>query len=54
MLGQEGRLGVVASGAIADLLILEANPLDDITILDRPEKMLRAVIQGGKIVCGVL
>lgn len=54
MLGQEGRLGVIAPGAIADILILENNPLDDITVLDRPETNLRAVLKEGKLVAGKL
>jgi imidazolonepropionase-like amidohydrolase len=52
MLGQEGRLGVVAAGAIADLLLLNANPLEDITVLDRPETYLAAVIKQGRLVSG--
>lgn len=54
MLGQEGRLGVIAPGAIADILILENNPLDDITVLDRPETNLQAVLKEGKLVAGKL
>ena len=34
LLRMEGRLGCVKEGAIADLLVLDSNPLDDISILD--------------------
>jgi imidazolonepropionase-like amidohydrolase len=49
MLKQEGRLGTIAPGALADLLILDQNPLDDITVLDRPELYLKAVLKEGRI-----
>ncbi|GAA6003455.1 hypothetical protein JCM10207_000341 [Rhodosporidiobolus poonsookiae] len=48
MLGKAGLLGTVAPGAIADLLVLDRNPLDDITILDRPEDHLFAVLKEGR------
>ena len=46
---REGQLGVIAPGAIADLIVLDANPLDDICVLDRPETHLFAVIKEGRI-----
>lgn len=45
-----GKLGVIAPGAYADLIILNANPLEDIRVLDRPEDHLVAVIKGGRVV----
>ncbi|KZV97822.1 Xaa--Pro dipeptidase [Exidia glandulosa HHB12029] len=52
LLRREGQLGIIAPGAIADLIILapDANPLHDITLLDRPEKYLMAVIKDGRVV----
>jgi len=52
MLGREGILGVVAPGAMADFLVLDKNPLEDITVLDRPELYLQAVFKEGKLVRG--
>jgi len=52
MLGQEGRLGTISAGALADLLILDKNPLEDITVLDRPELYLRAVYKEGRLYRG--
>ncbi|KAI0359611.1 hypothetical protein OH77DRAFT_1420148 [Trametes cingulata] len=49
MLG-DPRLGRIAEGCYADMLILDANPLEDVTVLDYPEKHLYAVIQGGRVV----
>ena len=49
MLGQEGHLGRVKEGFVADMLVLNANPLEDIEVLARPERHLLAVIKGGKV-----
>jgi Tol biopolymer transport system component len=46
VLGVEGRLGCISPGAAADLVVLEADPLDDI----RNTQKIYAVIQGGKII----
>ena len=50
LLGLEGRIGTVAPGAWADLLVLEGNPLDDIGLLARPDKHLKVVIKAGTVV----
>ena len=49
LLGDE-RLGKIAPNAFADVLVLDSNPLADVTILDRPEDHLLAVIKGGRVV----
>lgn len=49
LVGMEGRLGVLTEGAIADLLVVDGNPLDDIALLARPEKNLRLVMKEGVI-----
>jgi imidazolonepropionase-like amidohydrolase len=54
MLGYEGKLGVISPGAFADLVVLDKNPLEDITVLDRPELYLRAVIKEGRVMSGSL
>ena len=48
MMGQERKVGTVEVGKIADLVILDANPLDDI----RNVRRVHRVIRGG-IVVGV-
>jgi imidazolonepropionase-like amidohydrolase len=50
MLNRSSLLGTISPGAYADLLILNANPLVDVTILDRPENHLLAVIKQGRVV----
>ncbi|MFP5227932.1 MAG: amidohydrolase family protein [Acidobacteriota bacterium] len=52
VLGMEGRLGVVAEGARADLLVVEGDPLQDITVLAEPRKHLRMVMKDGVVVRG--
>lgn len=50
LVGMEGRLGTLAPGAIADLIVVAGNPLDDITLLAHPEKNLQLVMKDG-IIC---
>jgi imidazolonepropionase-like amidohydrolase len=50
LVGMKGRLGVVAEGALADLLVVEGNPLEDITVLADPKKNVRMVMKEG-VVC---
>ena len=49
LLGQADKLGQIRRGFTADLLILNKNPLDDITVLDDPEQNLLAVIKDGHV-----
>lgn len=53
MLGN-AKIGRVAVGGYADLLILDANPLADVTVLDYPEDHLFAVIKGGAVVSSMI
>lgn len=49
MLGREGALGQVAEGFAADLLVLNADPLRDVTVFERPDKHLLGVIKEGRV-----
>lgn len=42
-------LGRIAVGAFADLIVLDQNPLDDVSILARPEETVKAVIKNGVV-----
>ncbi|SEG29395.1 metal-dependent hydrolase family protein [Bosea lathyri] len=44
-----GKLGVVEEGAFADLLLVDGNPLDDISLLANPDRSLLIVMKDGKI-----
>ena len=49
LLRREGELGVVAPGALADLLVIDGNPLDDIRVLTTPDTRLKLIMKDGKI-----
>ncbi len=50
LIGLEGKLGVIAPGAFADLLIVNENPLDDVTVLADPDVTIDSVIKAGQLV----
>jgi imidazolonepropionase-like amidohydrolase len=49
LLGRTGELGVIAPGGTADLLLVDGNPLEDLTVLTRPEGP-QTVIRNGVVV----
>lgn len=49
MNGLGNRLGQVKKGFIADLLMMNSNPLEDISVLDEPETNLVFVMKEGRI-----
>ncbi len=44
------KIGNINAGSFADILILDANPLVDVTILDRPEDHLLGIIARGRVI----
>jgi len=44
-----GKLGVVEEGALADLLVVNGDPLADIALLASPETSLAMIMKGGRI-----
>ncbi|MDM9621500.1 amidohydrolase family protein [Rhizobium sp. S96] len=44
-----GKLGVLEAGAFADMLVVDGNPLEDINLLNQPEKSLSVIIKDGKV-----
>ncbi|MFM8548281.1 MAG: amidohydrolase family protein [Betaproteobacteria bacterium] len=49
LLNMTGRLGIVAPGAIADLLLVDGNPLDDISLLAGQGESLALIMKAGRI-----
>jgi imidazolonepropionase-like amidohydrolase len=49
LLGLEGRVGVVAPGALADLLVVDGNPLERLELLTDPARNLRLVMAAGRV-----
>lgn len=48
ILRREGELGAIAPGAIADLLVVNGNPLDDISVLAGHGEKLVAIMKDGR------
>ncbi len=44
-----GKLGVVEVGALADLLLVDGNPIADINIIADPERNFRVIMKDGKV-----
>jgi imidazolonepropionase-like amidohydrolase len=49
LVGLEGRVGVVAPGASADLLVVDGNPLERLQVLTDPDHHLRLVMRAGRV-----
>ena len=49
LLMQPGKLGVIAPGAYADLLVVDGDPLADLRVLTDPERNLKVVMKDGTI-----
>ena len=47
-IGQIGQMGQLV--AVADLLMINGNPLPDATLLGDPQKSIKLLMQGGRIV----
>jgi imidazolonepropionase-like amidohydrolase len=49
LLMHKGKLGTIARGAYADLLLLDGDPLADLGVLTAPERNLKLIMKDGKI-----
>lgn len=49
LLNEAGRLGQIIPGALADLLVVEGDPLTDLEVLTDPEANLKLIMQNGDI-----
>ena len=50
VVGMEGKLGVVAPDALADLIVVDGDPLTDIALLTRQGQHMPAIMKGGVFV----
>lgn len=50
LLGMEGKIGTLAVGAHADLLVINGNPLADISLLTRQGQHMPIILKGGRFV----
>lgn len=46
----EGRLGTIEPGALADLIVVDGDPVADLSLLSRPDAALKAVLRDGALV----
>jgi len=53
-LNRHGNFGEIREGWLADLLLINGEPLDDISVLRDPEKNLALIMKGGKVVKSLL
>lgn len=53
LLGMSGELGFIREGYLADLLVIDGDPLADISVLKDPDRML-AVMKGGEFAKSLL
>jgi imidazolonepropionase-like amidohydrolase len=44
-----GKLGVIEEGALADLLVVDGNPIDDITLVTKPDRTFMVIMKDGKM-----
>jgi len=54
MVGLDDRLGTLEAGKIADLIVINGNPLEDLTLLERGGEEIRLVMKRGKIMKNLL
>jgi imidazolonepropionase-like amidohydrolase len=47
ILRMDGRLGVIAPGAIADILVVDGDPLKDVAVLEQQGKHLDVIMKAG-------
>ncbi len=50
ILQREGELGEILPGALADLLVVDGDPLENLDVLQQDGKQLRMIMKGGEIV----
>jgi imidazolonepropionase-like amidohydrolase len=49
LLGRPGELGTIAPGALADLLVVDGNPLRDLSLLEGQGEHLSLIMKAGSL-----
>lgn len=44
-----GKLGVVEQGALADLLLVDGNPIENVKLIENPDKNFLVIMKDGKV-----
>lgn len=50
LINMSGKLGCIAPGAFADFVVVDGNPLEDLSLLYRSDSAIRTVWKGGTVV----
>jgi imidazolonepropionase-like amidohydrolase len=45
----QGKLGIIEEDALADLLVVDGNPINDIELVTRPDKNFMFIMKDGNI-----
>jgi imidazolonepropionase-like amidohydrolase len=48
LLGQEGKLGCIREGAVADVLVVDGNPLEDLSTLGSGGEQIPIIMKDGR------
>jgi imidazolonepropionase-like amidohydrolase len=54
LLGLEGQIGCIRAGACADILVVNGDPLQDVSILAEPTANISLIMAAGSIVKNIL
>jgi imidazolonepropionase-like amidohydrolase len=54
LLREEGRLGELAAGAWADVLLVDGDPTRDLSMLTKPDQSIRVIVQAGSVKKNIL
>jgi imidazolonepropionase-like amidohydrolase len=49
-----GKLGVIEAGALADMIVVDGDPLTDIELIARPEEAFRVIVKDGNVMKNTL
>ncbi len=44
-----GKLGVIEKGALADLVVVDGNPMEDLALVENPQKNFLAIMKDGRL-----
>ena len=50
LMRQESHIGQIVPGAFADLLVVDGDPAQELSMLEQPESGIRLLMQGGRVV----
>lgn len=49
LLNADSWLGTVETGKMADLIVVDGNPLQDITLFEQAQDKVQLVVKGGRV-----